>query len=399
MTIISVSATAAQTRTAPRAATRNAAYDRARTCIILLVLIHHAILPYTYDGHAGHQSFLGFDAVAIFNDSYFMAAMFLLSGLFVWPSLQHKGVASFLRDRWWRLGFPFVIAAFVLMPIAYYAEALREHDIGFAAYWWKTLTVGPWQSGPAWFIAVLLALDVLGAILYRSLPGLVEVIGELSLASRQRPQLSFWALLSTSIFAYVPAEIYFGAARWFTIGPFSIQASRILLYGLYFIAGVGIGSVRYEQGLLAKDGELARQWPIWLASSIAAYGSMIALLLVKHSLFSDPEHAPLWWDGAYAMTFAFFSAAQTFSLLALFLKFDSDGWSILDPLGESAYGIYLIHYVPILWLQYALVGASLAPVRQETAILKALIVFALTLAISWTVTEALRKIPGVARVL
>jgi uncharacterized membrane protein YcfT len=100
MTIISVSATAAQTRAAPRAATRNAAYDRARTCIILLVLIHHAILPYTYDGHAGHQSFLGFDAVAIFNDSYFMAAMFLLSGLFVWPSLQHKGVASFLRDRW-----------------------------------------------------------------------------------------------------------------------------------------------------------------------------------------------------------------------------------------------------------------------------------------------------------
>jgi hypothetical protein len=36
---------------------------------------------------------------------------------------------------------------------------------------------------------------------------------------------------------------------------------------------------------------------------------------------------------------------------------------------------------------------------QETAILKALIVFVLTLASSWAATIALRKIPGVAQVL
>jgi hypothetical protein len=53
----------------------------------------------------------------------------------------------------------------------------------------------------------------------------------------------------------------------------------------------------------------------------------------------------------------------------------------------------------LLWLQYALFGITLAPIPQVTAILKALIVFVLTLAISWAVTEALRKIPGVARVL
>jgi Acyltransferase family len=110
-----------------------AAYDRARTCIILLVLVHHSILPYTHDGRSNHESFLGFDAVAAFNDS-FMAAMFLLSGLFVWPSLRHKGIAGFLRDRWWRLGFPFAIAALILMPIAYYADEIRRHHRGFAAY-------------------------------------------------------------------------------------------------------------------------------------------------------------------------------------------------------------------------------------------------------------------------
>src|SRR5579863_8598689 len=104
-----------------KAGGRNAAFDRARTFIILLVLIHHSVIPYTYYGHTDRQSFLLFDAVVTFNDSFFMAAMFLLSGLFVWPSLKHKGIGAFLRARWLRLGLPFAIGSVVLMPLAYYA--------------------------------------------------------------------------------------------------------------------------------------------------------------------------------------------------------------------------------------------------------------------------------------
>lgn len=399
MTIISLSAVATEARAAPKASTRTAAYDRARTCIILLVLIHHSILPYTHDGQSNHAAFLGFDAIATFNDSFFMAAMFLLSGLFVWPSLRHKGITDFLRDRWWRLGFPFAIAALILMPIAYYAEEVHRQDVGFAAYWWKTVTVGPWHSGPAWFIAALLVFDGLATIVYRTAPILVEAIGELSLAGLRRPQAAFGALLIGSILAFVPAELYFGAARWLTIGPLSIQASRILLYLLYFFVGVGIGSVRYEQGLLAEKGELARRWPAWLAASIAGFGCLLALVYMSHTAIADADAPPLWWTLAYAFAFAFFGAAQTFNLLALFLRFGGDGWSILDPLRESSYGIYLIHYVPLLWLQFALSSVSLAPVAAVTAILKAGIVLTLTLALSWLATAGLRSIPGVALVL
>jgi hypothetical protein len=53
------------------------------------------------------QPWAGFDVLAIFNDTFFMALMFLLSGLFVWPSLERKGGARFLRDRILRLGVPF----------------------------------------------------------------------------------------------------------------------------------------------------------------------------------------------------------------------------------------------------------------------------------------------------
>jgi peptidoglycan/LPS O-acetylase OafA/YrhL len=400
MTSISESVAPAQARATPKAGTRNAALDRARTFITMLVLIHHSVIAYTYFGHTDPQSFLGFDGVVLFNDSFFMSAMFFLSGLFVWPSLRRKGTGWFLRDRWWRLGLPFIVCALFLMPLAYYAVDLRlSGENSFMAFWWKTVTVGPWPSGPAWFVWVLLALDVIAAVVFRVAPGCVDAIGRLSLASFTRPGLFFWALLIGSIIVYVPAVLYLGASRWFALGPVAIQASRILLYLLYFFAGVGIGAVSFDKGLLAADGGLARRWPVWLAATIVTYGCIIGLIYIKHSVLPDVNHQPLWWELAYALAFVAYGAAQTFNIIALFLRFDNQGSSILDPLRDSAYGIYLIHYVPVLWLQYALNDISLAPVMQVSAILKAIIVFIVTLAVSWAATASLRKLPGATHVL
>jgi hypothetical protein len=396
---VAVNSLADEIATKPVSGRRDAAFDRARSFVIVLVLIHHSVIPYTYYGHTDRQSFLGFDAVVTFNDSFMMVAMFLLSGLFTWPSLQRKGIAAFLRGRWLRLGLPFAIGAVILMPIAYYAVELRNSGTSFGAYLVKTVTVGPWESGPIWFLAVLLAFDMLAVVVYRVAPGIVEAIGRLSMASLHRPAYAFWALLAASVVVYVPLDLYFGIGRWFTLGPLAIQADRILLYALYFFVGVGIGSVPSHLGFLSKDGELARRWPVWLLATLVTFAGLIGLIYYKREFLPDPNNPPPWWDTAHAFFFACFSASQTLNLLALFLRFESHGRSILDPLRESSFGIFLIHYLPLLWLQYALYGITLAPTVQETAILKALIVFVLTLAISWTATSALRKIPGVARVL
>jgi hypothetical protein len=93
---------------------RIAALDRARTFITLLVLLHHSVINYTWFGHGDPMRWLGFDLVVLFNDSFFMAFMFFISGLFVRNSLARKGSAIFLRDRAWRLGVPFLISIFVL---------------------------------------------------------------------------------------------------------------------------------------------------------------------------------------------------------------------------------------------------------------------------------------------
>jgi hypothetical protein len=399
MTVALPSTEAIETK--PVAATRNLAFDRARSFIIVTVLLHHSIIPYTYYGHTDRQSFLGFDALVTFNDSYFMAAMFLLSGLFVWPSLKRKTVGDFLLGRLLRLGVPFAIGAVFLMPLAYYAVELRNSGprAGLIAYWWKTITVGPWESGPIWFLAVLMAFDMCAAAVFRAAPGLVEAIGRVSTAKLDNPAYFFWMFLAASVAVYVPLDYYFGIGRWFTLGPLAVQADRILLYLLYFFVGAGIGAVGGDRSLLSDNGELARRWPAWLIATILTFAGLIGLIFYKREFLADPNNPPVWWDTIHAFFFACFSASQTINLLALFLRFDARGKSILDPLRENSFGIFLIHYVPLLWLQYALYGIALAPLQQETAILKALIVFALTLAISWIATIIVRRIPGARHVL
>jgi surface polysaccharide O-acyltransferase-like enzyme len=399
MTVVLPSTEAIEAK--PASGTRNLAFDRARSCIIVMVLMHHSVIPYTYYGHTDRQSFLPFDGFVTFNDSYFMAAMFLLSGLFVWPSLKRKGVSDFLRGRLLRLALPFAVGAVILMPMAYYAVELRNAGPsgGFFAFWWKTITVGPWESGPIWFLGVLFAFDMCAAAIFLAAPGFVEAVGRVSTAKLDNPAYAFWMFLAASVILYAPLEFYLGIGRWLTLGPLAIQADRILLYLLYFFTGAGIGAVHGDRSLLSDTGELARRWPAWLLATLVTYVGLIGLIYYKREYFADPNNPPPWWNAAHALFFASFSASQTINLLALFLRFDSRGSSILDPLRENSFGIFLIHYVPLLWLQYALYGVTLAPLQEETAILKALIVFVLTFAISWSATLALRRIPGAKHVL
>src|ERR1700733_9532602 len=89
---------------------RIAAFDRARTFIVMLVLLHHSVVNYTYFGSGDRMRWLGFDLIVLFNDSFFMACMFLISGLFVCESLTQRGAANFLANRAWRLGIPFLVS-------------------------------------------------------------------------------------------------------------------------------------------------------------------------------------------------------------------------------------------------------------------------------------------------
>src|ERR1700710_481616 len=111
MTTISNIMASAETRAAPKAKVRNLSLDRARTFLTLVVLLHHAVIPYTYYGHTDPKEFFGFEMIVLATDSFFMAMFFFLSGLFVWPSIARKGPLNHLADRLRRLGLPFLFFA------------------------------------------------------------------------------------------------------------------------------------------------------------------------------------------------------------------------------------------------------------------------------------------------
>ena len=307
---------------------RIAAFDRARTFIILLVLLHHSVLNYTWFGHGDPKRWLGFDLVVLFNDSFFMAFMFLVSGLFVRDSLVRKGPAIFLRDRAWRLGVPYLISVFVLIPVAYYPSFLRYHlpgttDFSFAHFWWRTVTVGPWPSGPAWFLWVLLALDAIAAAVWVVAPRFIPALGQFIFALRDRPVKAFVLFLIFSIATYLPMHLAFGDVSWLELGrfPLPIQSSRILLYAGYFFVGIGVGAVDLRTGLLAENGEPAKRWPVWLAFAFVFYVSILVLVYAHHNWVTNFDSPPLSWKVGYGLAFAMYSAAMAFTVTGIFLRF------------------------------------------------------------------------------
>jgi surface polysaccharide O-acyltransferase-like enzyme len=379
---------------------RIVALDRARTFTTLLVVIHHSVVNFTYFGNGDRMRWLGFDLVVLFNDSFFMAFMFLISGLFVHDSLTRRGATEFLRWRAWRLGVPLLVSIFVLIPIAYYASFLRYHmpgttDFNFFHYWWHMITIGPWPSGQAWFLWVLLALNGVAAAVWWIAPRILTAFGQLIFELRKRPMTAFVAFLIVSVVSYLPLHLAFGDGAWFEPGhyPFPIQTSRILLYPAYFFTGVGIGVVSLRAGVLAEDGEIAKRWPLWLAFAVLFFGVILLLVYAHHHWIANFSSPALWWKAAYGLTFAMFSAAMAFTVPTTSLRLARSSLRLLDAMQPSAYGIYLLHYVFIIWLQYVVYDPAFP------AVVKAAIVFVGTLSGSWVLTVLLRKIPFVARMI
>ncbi|MBW5439972.1 acyltransferase [Bradyrhizobium canariense] len=384
----------AEAHAVPKAKARNLSLDRARTFLTLVVLLHHAVIPYTYFGHTDPASWIGFDIVVLATDSFFMAMFFFLSGLFTWPGIARKAPSVFLRDRLLRLGLPFAIAAFTVIPLAYYAIALR-HDPGlsFTAFWWKTITVGPWPSGPIWFVWVLLAFDLTASLLYRVSAHLVDPGNRVSLRGFDQPAVFWLLLVVVTTIAYVPALLYFGGSKWFELGPFSVQASRILLYFAYFFIGVSVGAANFDRGILSAGGQLPKQRWLWVIATLIPYCLMWGMIYIKREVLGNPDPQPHWYQAVYGTFFVLFSGSILLAILAFFLHQKSPGPNLLDRMQADAYGIFLVHYPIALWIQYALYDYS------WPAIVKATIGFVLTVTLSWGLTAALRKIPGASHVL
>jgi peptidoglycan/LPS O-acetylase OafA/YrhL len=321
------------------------------------------------------QRWLGFDLYAGFQYLALMPVMFFLSGLFVWPSLRRKGAWTFLYDRLLRIGLPFAAGVYLLMPIAYYpAYRVAASDPNWSSYWPHLIALPFWPSGPLWFLWQLLILDVAAIALYRFAPRLGDWLGRLSAKAGEAPGRYFIGLLVVSAAAYLPLAFAFGVSNWSEFGPFALQPDRPLLYVVYFFAGVGIGVHGYDRGLLRSGASLECHWHLWL---LAAAATFLLWMMSMAPVFFGYSNALVNLAAYLAVVLGI--ACTCFGLLAVFLRFANASWTVSDSLAEHAYTIYLVHYVFVVWLQYALLGVALP------AIAKGFIVFAIALLLSWAV--------------
>jgi peptidoglycan/LPS O-acetylase OafA/YrhL len=384
------------------------AIELLRGYVVLMVLAFHSFIaymaflppgqpafdapPYDWLAHPIVDSarFLGFDLFGAFQFLHLMQLMCFLSGLFVWPSLVRKGAAGFARGRLLRLGVPFVLGVYLMMPLAYYpVYRLGATDPGWPAFWshWSALPF--WPSGPLWFLAFILALNLAAAALYRIAPHATgRGLDRLSATAGAHPGRFFLGLVMISAAAYLPMAAQFPPWRWVTFGPFAFQPGFSPQYTVYFLAGLAVGARGLDRGLLGAD-VIAARWGRWVAGAGAAF----VLWIVPTAIAQQGGGSPA-LNLAGEIGLVLFAACACFGSIALSLRFTTARpRPVLKSIADNAYGIYLFHYLFMLWAQYALLSTG------WPAIAKGLSVFAFTVAASWALSAGLTALPLGARMM
>ena len=278
----------------------------------------------------------------------------------------------------------------VVAPIAYYPAYVQTGlGGGIAGYWQQWRALGNWPAGPAWFVWVLLAFDVIAAALLCVSPRWGNGLAKLSSGADRRPFLFFALVVAISAVVFIPMGVIFNPLRWSAWGPFTFQTSRGLHYLVYFLLGAGVGAYGLSRGLVASDGKLACRWWLWAIAALLAF-----LLAGGIGVATMTQHiGSRGWEIASLSTWVISCAVSSFAFLGLFARFAKTRGKLFDSVTANAYGMYLIHYAFVGWLQLAVLKS------QMPAIAKGSFVFAGTVLLSWAATAALRRIPAVARIL
>jgi hypothetical protein len=235
---------------------RDLAIDHLRSGITVAVVAHHAALAFNtfcrYDPVHYTRStapvvdrvrFAPLDYFVAWNDIFFMALMFLISGLFVAPALARKGPSRFLADQAKRLGIPFAIAVTLLMPLAYYPSWHLSNDAARGGYLRRFFTTDGWPVGPPWFLWLLLAFCAVAFCAVATLAAwLVPRVWNMLSWPATSPGGLAAACLAVSLLATTPVRFFASPYAWSSLGgPFAFQTARLPLYFAWFLLGVSLG--------------------------------------------------------------------------------------------------------------------------------------------------------------
>lgn len=309
---------------------RNAAIDKIRILLTMLVIFHHAAIIYGGSGgwywreedNATNLLLVSFNVV---NQSYFMGFFFLLAGYFTPPSFNRKGAGPFMAERFLRMGVPILIYFFVISPFTI-ALANNTTDEPIWARWWAMVVAHVFEPGPLWFLGALL-LCASGFTLWKVYcPNYIRGFK----AFPQVRWLVFAAigigLTSFAVRLLIPVG---ESVLWLQLGYFPC-------YLLLFIAGCVASHTRLLERVTIQE---AMPW--MLVSAIAV--ALLPFMLVKP--FSDGAFEGGW--NINALSYALWEPAVAWGailgLLWSFHRFFPSDNFVSNFLARRAFAVYIIH--------------------------------------------------------
>jgi len=247
-----------------------------------------------------------------------------------------------------------------------------------------------WPPGPLWFIWVLLMFDCIAALL-RAAGLQLKNLNSFHRLAEKRPLLTGLGVFGMCAALYLPVLAIFGD-HWVALGspPFYFELPRIGLYFTWFAFGIVIGTAGVKQGFLVAGGTLVRHWRWWIASSFIAFNVLVFTprLLGAANLLSEYQRGAI-----EAILWIVSCVASCLGFLALFRGAVHSRRAWMESLTRSAYIIYVVHFLFVLWLQRAFMTLHIH------AGIKAIAVFFGSVLLSWLTARLLLCVPFARKVL
>lgn len=357
-----------------------------------LVVLHHTAITYGAaggwfwremqpSGSVSSQLLVFFCSV---NQAYFMGCFFLLAGYFTPGSLERKGYARFIGDRFTRLGLPLLAFICILGPLtASVVSAAEGHGFWSTFVWlWNHHVI---INGPLWFAQALLIFTLLYCG-WRALAA--GPLSEGARIAKKIPGTFLWLASAVAVGAVALGIRQFVPAGVTIIG---LQLGYFATYIFLFVIGVAAWRFDWLSQLGWKDARAA------IAGAVIALPALpvsIAYLISNRQIETANFSGGLSWP---AVLYAFWEPLVAWGMIAgwlLTFRSRMNGparlWSWLN---RRAYTVYILH-PPIL------VGISLllhpwgAP-----ALVKFGVTGTLGCVICWLAADPFVRMPGIRRVI
>lgn len=386
--------------------------DNTRYLIIVFVVLLHAaasygtILPWWYVRDAAANTIF-FDIVDVIIDVFAMPVLFFIAGYFALPNIQKKGTSLFLKDKFRRLGIPWLICVIFLAPIIkyidHYTHSSSQQLLSYGQFWITWLNrASAFHTGyldgkcfdqfDYWFISLLLFFFIIFAIIYtlkkRFFPS--SYIQEKTHSRKTMLLVMLLAWFLSMVIGGISTTIpYPYPDPWAIIAGFlQFQTWRLATYIICFALGI----YAFSRNWFTRDNNFPGHPFLWVSICIIlSFGYVV----IASNLISNPDNRGL--GLMYLLLRVFLRWIFLIVFMSIALRYWNRPHKINESLAANSYNVYLVHLPLVVVLQLLLVNLTGAP-----SLLKFSLVSSLSFLISYAISKyAIKPYPrlSVAAVL